>query len=48
LDCFKNALATVPNEYMDIVLTNLAGLLYKVGSVDDAIAILQVLNVAWV
>lgn len=41
LDCYKHALTKVPKEYLDIVLTNLAGLLYKVGSVDDAIVLLQ-------
>ena len=41
LECYKNALAKAPPKYLDIVLTNLAGLLYKSGSVGDAITLLQ-------
>ena len=41
LECYKHALAKVPTKYLDIVLTNLAGLLYKAGSVGDAITVLQ-------
>jgi tetratricopeptide (TPR) repeat protein len=41
LECYKNALAKAPKKYLDIVLTNLAGLLYKSGSVSDAIIVLQ-------
>ena len=31
----------MPNKYLDIVLTNLAGLLYKTGSLGDAISVLE-------
>ena len=32
LQCYKWALSTVPKQYEDVVLTNLAGLFYKSGS----------------
>lgn len=40
LDCFKWALKVVPSQYEDLVLTNLAGLLYKSGALDDALELM--------
>lgn len=40
LECFKWALDSVPKQYEDLVLTNLAGLLYKSGALDDALEIM--------
>ena len=37
INCFKWALESVPSNYEDVVLTNLAGLLYKSGALDDAL-----------
>ncbi len=31
----------MPDEFLDVVLTNLAGLLYKTGTVDDALAVMK-------
>ena len=41
LQCYKWALSTVPKQYEDVVLTNLAGLFYKSGSLDDAYKLLK-------
>jgi tetratricopeptide (TPR) repeat protein len=34
-------LSTVPREFEDVVLTNLAGLLYKTGAIDEAITLMK-------
>ena len=41
LTCYKWALSTVPSQYQDVVLTNLAGLLYKAGYLEDALSMMQ-------
>ena len=41
INCFKWALSTVPSKHEDVVLTNLAGLLYKSGAIDDALALMK-------
>ena len=38
---FRWALSTVPREFEDVVLTNLAGLLYKTGAIDEAITLMK-------
>lgn len=39
LHCYRHALARVPEQYKDVVLTNLAGLVYTAGSLDDALVL---------
>ena len=39
--CYGLALSEVPTQYLDLVLTNLGGLLYKLGHVDQALRLLQ-------
>ena len=41
IHCFRWALSTVPHEFEDVVLTNLAGLLYKTGAIDEAITLMK-------
>lgn len=41
IHCYRRALSTVPPEYEDVVLTNLAGLLYKTGTLDDALLVMK-------
>ena len=41
MDCFKWALASVPRRYEDVVLTTMAGLLYKSGSLEDALVLMK-------
>ena len=41
INCFKWALSSVPTQYEDVVLTNLAGLLYKSGALDDALTVMK-------
>ena len=41
LNCYKWALSLVPKQYEDVVLTNLAGLIYKIGSLDDVYKLLH-------
>ena len=39
--CYGLALAEVPTQYKDLVLTNLGSLLYRLGHVDAAMKLLQ-------
>ena len=41
IDCYRNSLSRVPDEYKDVVLTNLASLIYKSGGIDDALLIMK-------
>ena len=41
IHCLRRALATVPQRFKDVVLTNLAGLLYKTGAIDEALLVMK-------
>ena len=41
IECVRRALYTVPEQYRDVPLVNLANMLYKLGRYDDAIHIVK-------
>ena len=38
--CYRHSLARVPPQYKDVVLTNLAGLLFSTETIDDALTVM--------
>ena len=39
--CYRHSLSRVPPKYKDVVLTNLAGLLFSTETTDDALTVIQ-------